>query len=312
MGKTWDGGDIAFRPETWRLVFDAMKPGAHLAAFGGSRGYHRMACAIEDAGFEIRDSLMWIYGTGFPKSHNLGNGWGSALKPAFEPIVLARKPMIGTIAANVALHGVGALNIDACRVGSEERTYSAKGTTTNAGMIRVSESKIGVAAEPVTVSGRWPANVLHDGSDEVVEAFAAFGEKKAGIAKEPKNKQMARSIYGETNTLGRECGFADAGTAARFFYCAKASKSDRAGSSHPTVKPLSLMRWLCTLITPPGGTILDPFSGSGSTLQAAAECGFHAIGIEREAEYFADIVARLNASIVPEVSDAVAQLDMFA
>lgn len=371
MGKEWDGGDIAFRPETWRLVLDAMKPGAFLVAFGSSRGYHRMACAIEDAGFEIRDSLMWVYGTGFPKSHDVskgidknfgatrevvglsqwshkhsGNreseygmgdgsesvvtapatdaarqwqGWGTALKPAFEPIVLARKPLgEKNVALNVLKHGCGGLNIDASRVRTDDNlnggTYSGELRGPGEQRCMANQNKKRGIGEFIQPPGRWPANVLHDGSDEVMEAFAAFGEKKSGKLemhhqmRESANKSMSGKNYARTPN---QPSFGDNGTAARFFYSAKASKTDRAGSSHPTVKPVALMRWLCTLITPPGGTILDPFSGSGTTLQAAVECGFNAIGIEREPEYFGDIVRRLApATDAPVVAGG--QSDLFS
>jgi site-specific DNA-methyltransferase (adenine-specific) len=220
--KQWDGGSLAFKPATWKLVYAALKPGAYLLALGGSRTNHRMVCAIEDAGFEIRDTIAWLYGQGFPKSKNLGKGRGTALKPAIELICVARKPLSeSTVANNVLMHGTGGINIDACRADC----------------------------------GRWPANVLHDGSKAVEAAFN--------------------------------------GTASRFFYTAKAGRQGRAGSKHPTVKPLALMRWLCRLVTPPGGTVLDCFAGSGTTGEAAYLEGFRAVLIEREAEYIADIHTRL-------------------
>lgn len=282
MGKRWDY-DVP-SAAIWSECLRVLKPGGHLLSFGGSRTYHRMAVNVEDAGFEIRDQVMWVYGSGFPKSHNVSkaldrsgkatpaatqwDGWGSALKPAHEPIVLARKPLgEKTLAANVLEHGTGAINVDGCRVGEREKP-----------------------------PGRFPANVMHDGSDEVVELFPGAGEKSA----------------------------------ARFFYCAKASKSDRDegldafaeqefvqwqtgnGTSgkpssmsegrdtqrrniHPTVKPTDLMAYLCRLVTPPGGVVLDPFAGSGSTGKAAIREGFQFIGIEREAEYLAIARARIEA-----------------
>lgn len=491
MGQTWDGGDIAMRPETWGKVLRVMKPGAHLVAFGGSRTYHRIACAIEDAGFELRDSLMWLYGSGFPKSHDVSKGinatllhgtartedirrmrmgdsyvpsgrgrvnydngggskmgsekiaavreafpdldfkfttpeaaewegWGTALKPSFEPIILARKPLAGTVAANTLLHRVGGINIDGCRV-----PY--------------------LSDETHDVRGRFPANTLHDGSDEVLEAFAAFGTKtsgKPGVMRKGKNDG---ACYGaESRQPGtRMTGFGDSGSAARFFmptswtdeewnsyinangagsiidlqsghaasalglavarsmqgsalilagyqapsmsvtlselrqiseaaimvtqsiasacsrgapperlslstnhakcvaisnptgtiqitisllrsngyvepvifsitsqrselgakgfegsrfhYCAKASKADRAGSNHPTVKPIALMQWLARLVTPPGGVVLDPFAGSGSTGAACVREGFDVIMVEQSADYVADICRRMTA-----------------
>lgn len=370
MNRVWDGGDIAFRPETWALVYAAMKPGAHLVAFGGSRGYHRMACAIEDAGFEIRDSLMWLYGTGFPKSHDVSKaidkaagvtfsskpasgvgfmgaggpggynvtinqltregqttpeaaqwqGWGTALKPAFEPIVLARKPLgEKTVAANVLVHGVGGINIDACRIELSANDPLRDGITGRDGAGMDDTKAWGFkAVDRAAGLGRFPANVLHDGSDEVMEAFAAYGEKTSGnlsphhSLKASENGSMSGANYARNPR--QEFG-GDTGTAARFFYQAKANASDRAGSKHPTVKPLALMRWLCRLVTPPGGRILDPFAGSGTTLQAAHECGFSAVGIEREDEYVADILRRIDvatkASVAP-VAKADRQLDLIS
>jgi len=331
MGKVWDGGDIAFRPETWAAVLRVLKPGAHLVAFGAPKNYHRLACAIEDAGFEIRDSLMWLFGSGFPKSHDVSKGidarvlhggsnsarmkaanasrpgtgrernttnnngivgtegrgrapindnpateeaarwqgWGTALKPAYEPIILARKPLIGTVAQNVMKHGTGAINVDGCRI-ALDGGYKSKANG------RPSQTGLGDNYDPTTANtadtlGRWPANIVHDGSDEVLAGFPPAEEGRS---------------------------------AARFFYCAKAGKADRAESKHPTVKPVALMRWLCRLITPPGGVILDPFAGSGTTGQAALDEGFSAILIEREAEYQADIRRRLG--LTPSFEEMVA------
>jgi DNA modification methylase len=344
MGKHWDGGDVAFRPETWRHVWRVMKPGAHLVAFGGTRTYHRMTVAIEDAGFEIRDQLAWIYGTGFPKSHDVAkaidaalgtrggkiatgpverrirpgadriatgsnarvdgefqagtyvpatdlaaqwNGWGSALKPALEPIVLARKPLIGTIAANVLAHGTGGLNIDACRIEAPEGVARIEHfpTGTKSMFNGIHGGKL---IEPHN-QGRFPANLLHDGSPDVL---AVFPETKSG------GKPASRGSMGfHGGARGQELGeriTLDQGSAARFFYSAKADKADRAGSKHPTVKPVDLKRWLCRLITPPGGTVLDPFAGTGTTIAAALAEGFHAVAIEAEREYFFDMQARLG------------------
>jgi site-specific DNA-methyltransferase (adenine-specific) len=232
-----------------------LKPGGHLLAFGGSRTYHRLAGAVEDASFEIRDQIMWLYGQGFPKSRNLDGqwtGWGTALKPAHEPIVVARRPLRGTVAENVTKYGPGALNIDGCRVqrASDDRfEYGVDGDenpTTGASGIYGKYAAV-TPYEPHR-QGRWPANVIHDGSDELIDAL---------------------------------------GTAARFFYCAKANKKDRGdGNNHPTVKPTELMRYLIRLVTPPGGTVLDPFMGSGSTGKAAALEGLEFIGIEKERAYF--------------------------
>lgn len=427
MGKQWDTGEVAFSEVFWAECLRVLKPGGHVAAFSGTRTYHRMACAIEDAGFEIRDQIGWLYGAGFPKSHNVskkldgarcacagceaaesvlqhdvrsmrdsdvsearqsekecgevlqqsmqeqgargsvhgtepskrlaageerrvegrsnaseatrelrvgsvrempagsdgdgaqgrlhygassgdgasdrstadpdgvraslgpqtaeqcgdelgavarqpqpqnGGAWpdcgrcgkpiipdgiGTALKPAWEPICLARKPLIGTVAENVLEHGTGAINVDGCRVGepiAHQPGGLHKGSGSTVG------SFTGTTEFEREPHGRWPANIVHDGSDEVERAFPD--------------------------------------DAARFFYTAKADKQDRMGSKHPTVKPVDLMQWLCRLITPPGGTVLDPFAGSGSTGEAAWREGFNAVLCERETEYQADIAERLR------------------
>lgn len=342
MGKTWDTGETAFSTEFWAEVLRVLKPGAHVVAFGASRGYHRMACAIEDAGFEIRDSLCWIYATGFPKSHDVSKGidkaagvefeaspasgvgfmgpdgpggynvtknkltrvgessaaarewegWGTALKPAFEPIVLARKPLSeGTVAANVLRWRTGALNIDASRIAAPDgvpvfhKDNKRAGNTFDVGSNRTGET---------STQGRWPANVVHDGSDEVIGAFPNTNGSKRGV----KDPNGSMGYHGGASGLpGVVGGYDDAGgSAARFFYSAKASKQDRNGSKHPTVKPISLMEWLCTLITPPGGTVLDPFAGSGTTGIAAQNKGFQVVLCEREAEYVTDIKARFAGS----------------
>jgi DNA modification methylase len=338
MGKSWDSTGIANNVEMWKRAYDLLKPGGHLLAFSSTRTYHRMVCAIEDAGFEIRDQIGWMYGTGFPKSLDVSkaidkaagaerevigksphaanrtaaegydgwtgadarlltapatpaaqqwSGWGTALKPAWEPICVARKPLIGTVADNVLTHGTGALNIDACRIGTgDDRTSGG-----SSGISRTFGQAC-KAGELRPTGGRWPANVIHDGSDEVLDAFAAFGEKKTGNIK-PYTSQ-SNGYEGGWGLDRPSVHTGDAGTAARFFYSAKASKADRAGSKHPTVKPISLMRYLCKLVTPPGGTVLDMFAGSGTTLQAAVEEGFSAIGIERELEYYEDCKRRLG------------------
>lgn len=221
-------------------------------------------------------------------------GLGTALKPAWEPIIVARKSLDGTVAANVLAHGTGAINIDACRVaGAESTKRTSKAGTNGDGW------GMGKAAHVNgSDAGRWPANVLHDGSDEVEAAFIAFGEKKSSaVRSEVGTRPGGFGNVGADKGGSVPCssGFGDTGSSSRFFYAAKASKADRAGSKHPTVKPLALMRWLVRLVTPPGGTVLDPFAGSGTTLQAAREEGFGAIGIEREAEHHADILRRLAA-----------------
>jgi len=279
MGKAWDS--LPPGEEIGKRLLRVAKPGAHIVAFGGTRTYHRLACALEDAGWEIRDCLMWLYGSGFPKSHNLDgdwDGWGTALKPACEPIVLARKPLLGTVAGNVAEHGTGALNVDGCRVGDERieqhgRTGDAFGFTSQ-------------EAPGRNWTGRWPANVIHDGSPEATRGMAS-AERYFYCAKASSAERNAglEGMDRRQRDFSRHAGQAAMGP-------------DGAGNpynrgaaevlnSHPTVKPLALMQWLCRLITPPGGTILDPFLGSGTTLAAALREDFRCVGIEREAEYAA-------------------------
>lgn len=306
MGRTWDGGDVAFRPELWAQVLRVLKPGGHIAAFGGTRTYHKLACAIEDAGFEIRDQLQWIFGSGFPKSHDVSkaidkddfaitvpaakqwDGWGTALKPAHEPICLARKPLSEkTVAANVLRWGTGALNIDGCKIGFEIITTLAKDHAASP------QSKIGKigygGCQETQHNGRWPANLCHDGSPEVLACFPE-SESRSGETKRTSGiGYHGNGMVTDTPSYGR-----DSGSASRFFYCAKASKADRCGSRHPTVKPLKLLQWLVRLITPPGGTVLDCFAGTGTTGQAAYNEGFKSVLIEREVEYLADIERRMS------------------
>jgi site-specific DNA-methyltransferase (adenine-specific) len=337
MGKRWDY-DVP-SVEIWAECLRVLKPGGHLLAFAGTRTQHRMAVRIEDAGFEIRDMIAWVYGSGFPKSLDVskaidkdnghwrgkaggvlsgndamsgGNyertpkgepitpeakqwqGWGTALKPALEPITVARKPLIGTVAENVLQHGTGAINVDGGRVGE-----------------------------------RWPANFIHDGSEEVV---ALFPDTKSGGGDKHGRKASTFCASTDWEAYKGTSNGGDSGSAARFFYCAKASKADRdagceklqersagecvdrvegsagmesprAGAGrtsgsrnhHPTVKPTDLMRYLCRLVTPPSGTVLDPFMGSGSTGKAAMLEGFAFVGIEREAEYVEIAKARIEA-----------------
>ncbi|WP_065091480.1 DNA-methyltransferase [Rhizobium leucaenae] len=336
MGKQWDTGEVAFSDEFWAEVLRVLKPGGHVVAFSGTRTYHRMAVAIEDAGFEIRDQLGWLYGSGFPKSHNQHGdweGWGSALKPAWEPIALARKPLEGTIASNLAKWGVGAINVDGCRVnsGAVEKHVRTDNVTDASSMSGVSTGSTGSGE---FLAGRWPANIIHDGSDEVLAAFPDTGPSKAanrGVtgrhdpgqgAEHNRMKGYSASVRGHDD---------NGGSAARFFYCAKASRADRdeglegfekkrtggmsatadgsmltgsgnerttsRANTHPTVKPTSLMQWLCRLVTPPGGTILDPFMGSGSTGKAALLEGFQFIGCEREDEYMPIAEARIQWAV---------------
>lgn len=248
----------------WATIMGVLKPGAHILAFSSAKTYHRLTCEIEDAGFEVRDQLMWIYGEGFPKGPNFKNGWGTTLKPAHEPIVLARKPLDGTVAKNVAKHGTGAINIDGSRLpmGDEFAPMIQSSASTKVPMTTWAKmdlddyrSKQRLAVEKQRELGRFPANVLHDGSDA---ATASMGD------------------------------------ASRYFYCPKAKKKDKGpDNKHPTVKPTELMKYLCKLITPPGGTVIDPFMGSGSTGVAALAEGFGFVGIEKEREYFETAANRI-------------------
>lgn len=292
MGQQWDGGDVAFDPATWEAVFRVLKPGAHLVAFSGTRTYHRMACAIEDAGFEIRDQLAWCYGSGFPKSHNQPGGWGTALKPAWEPICLARKPLAGTVAGNVQQFGTGALNIDGCRVGTEDMSGQwDREWNDNSGPMGERYAQTSRERGKQVPPGRWPANIIHDGSDEVL---AGFPSTESGSRAPGQYGGMGYHGSGEWEMPGVE---GDSGSAARFFYCAKATSAERGeGNNHPTVKPVDLMRWLCRLVTPKGGTVLDPFAGSGSTLVAADAEQFNAIGCELSPEYAAIAERRVRAA----------------
>lgn len=299
MSAKWDATPPGVQ---WaEACYRVLKPGGHIAAFGGTRTWHRLAVAIEDAGFEMRDSLAWLYGSGFPKSHDVGksteaedwDGWGTALKPAFEPIVLARKPLAEkTVARNVLTHGTGAINIDACRVesdGSHKRSFQP---TNNGRNVYGAQSGF----EPTNASGRWPANVLLD------QHTAAWVDEQSGVLKTGGGNRASASggvIYHE-RAAGEPREFpANEGGASRFFYSAKAPKSERpnvGGVQHPTVKPLAIMGWLISLVTPPDGVLLDPFAGSGTTLEAAQKLGFKSIGIEAEEAYLPLIDQRLQRS----------------
>jgi DNA modification methylase len=411
MGKRWDY-DVP-SVEIWAECLRVLKPGGHLLAFAGTRTQHRMAVRIEDAGFEIRDMIAWVYGSGFPKSLDVSKaldkvngeagrlhkftafmratgltarqineatgtfmgshylteksqpaiptcvlwakfrplcgdvpgwvdelvarieaerevigqdtkarstsgasalptmggetvyqswditapatpeaqqwaGWGTALKPALEPITMARKSLTGTVAANVLEHGTGALNVDGCRVSASEQLVRPS--------IRRSGNAVlgkglgaGVQTEP---PGRWPANLIHDGSDEVAGLFPQSSSIGGSGSASKCYTGDGRTVSGSCAATG---GFGDTGSAARFFYTAKASKDDRdGGNTHPTVKPTDLMRYLCRLVTPPGGVVLDPFMGSGSTGKAAMLEGFGFIGIEREPSYHAIAKQRIS------------------
>jgi len=383
MGKSWDSSGIAFNVEVWQQALRVLKPGGHLIAFSGSRTYHRMAVAIEDAGFEIRDQIMWVYGSGFPKSmdiskaldksagaepvetglpNNLNSclggsacdcqtdstkfsatkhaaktipstpaakqwqGWGTALKPAHEPMVLARKPVVGTIANNVLNFGVGGLNIDGSRVGTDGGTYKASKPEGISNGI-YGDGINGTVDIGELNAGRFPANFIHDGSDEVV---ALFPDVKGATSRTPTKPTNATSyvLGGDSNTPIYDDGLNT--SAARFFYCAKTSKRDRnegldgfeevrvhdgraegkvGGNNprnrsnaaklnhHPTVKPTSLMQYLVRLVTPPNGIVLDPFMGSGSTGKACAYEGFDFIGIDQSDEYVEIARARIEFAV---------------
>lgn len=293
MGQKWDTGETAFDPEFWKQVYRVLKPGGHVVAFGGTRSVHRLVCAIEDAGFEIRDQLSWIFGSGFPKSHNAGNGLGTALKPAHEPICLARKPLIGTVAENVLLHGTGAVNIDGCRVATEPRSTHNNGLNKNiSGKIYGSGRGL-PAGEYEAASSRWPANVLHDGSEEVVGAFPDAPGQQRSVG--PLNgAKDSINCYGDFGPRDQFDPRGDSGSAARFFYQAKADSDDRLGFTHPTIKPVDLMQWLVRLVTPRGGMCLDPFAGTGTTGEAAFREGMRAMLIEREPEYQGFIRERMR------------------
>ncbi len=405
MGKKWDASGVAFNPETWRQVFRVLKPGAHLVAFGGTRTFHRMTVAIEDSGFEIRDCLSWLYGSGFPKSRDISKdidrtagavrprdksisptqgmnallvkhggqashwmataaangearvlvsndvpltdlakqwqGWGTALKPSWEPCILARKPLRGTVAANVAQFGTGAINVDACRIAGGERPVMVRTSTVVAAS---SMSGVSTGATPngeMTDLGRWPANVLLD-EEAAAVLDEQSGEVGGGFGTE--NRSESRGRYGDFSgsTKGRLVGFGDSGGASRFFYVAKPSReerdlgcyhlpaksggeatdrtdgsagvnSPRAGAGrtggarniHPTVKPVELMRWLVRLVTPPDGVVMDPFMGSGTTGMACRYELRRFIGIEREAEYI-EIAERRIAAVAPLFGEATA------
>lgn len=363
MGKSWDGGDIAFDKRFWKKVFRVLKPGGHLLAFGGTRTDHRVACAIEDAGFEIRDKILYCYATGFPKSHNvskgidslLGNervvvgdnpnrkgrkpegyhegwsrpwqadddapamkrtaagspesaawdGWGTALKPAVEPIIVARKPIQeASVARNVLKYGTGAININACRIhtaGSEAKSYTIKrlkpGATLNetGGNWRPED---GVDYEGESAAGRWPANLIlscqcdgpHEADCPVAMLDAQSGVLQSGFLPAGTEREGV-GYHGGLGCTVTNDSYGDSGGASRFFFIAKPTRREKGErNTHPTVKPIALMKHLVSLVCPPGGIVLDPFLGSGTTAVACERLGFGYVAIEREAEYM--VIAR--------------------
>jgi len=308
MEKKWDYGIPSV--DIWKECLRVLKPGGHLLAFGGTRTYHRLVVAIEDAGFEIRDQIQWLYGQGFPKSQNIAKaagdeslaGLGTALKPANEPICLARKPLSeSTIAKNVLKHGTGGLNIDAGRVGTETRYNAPAANKPGGNSYDMSADGMPEDAEGNTVNGRFPSNVILD-----EDAAQVLDEQTKGVLHSA-GKGRTKSIISEYNAssyhapITRQCNrfedFDNVG-ASRFFYVAKASKSDRGdGNVHPTVKPIKLMEYLIKLITQPNGVVLDPFMGSGSTGVAAKKLGFRFIGMEKEPEYLAIAKARIKGAL---------------
>ena len=339
-----------------------LKPGGHMLAFGGSRTFHRLTCAVEDAGFEIRDSISWLYGSGFPKSLDVSKaidkaagaqrevvgtertpfktdkarergtaymsaitgdtrpldddgyqikvttapatddartwqGWGTALKPGWEPIVVGRKPLSGTVAGNVLAHGTGALNIDACRIGDDLIAAHGGGVNGSGRTYAMGAGIPAIERGSNPHAGRWPANVVLD-EDAAAELDEQSGYQRTGTASPKANGFRSEYVGGEKKGDGFAAPASEeGGGASRFFYTAKADAGERVrvdGVAHPTVKPLSLMRWLVRLVTPPGGTVLEPFAGSGTTVEACILEGFRCVAIEREASYLPLIVQRIN------------------
>lgn len=289
MGQTWDGTGIVNDPAFWAEVLRVLKPGGWLLSFGGTRTYHRMACAVEDAGFEIRDMLEWLYGSGFPKG-SVVDGWGPALKPGHEPICMARKPFKGSIANCRAAWGTGALNIDGCRVPfadeADEREAKDKNQHGAFGSGAMTNVVYGVFDKPrddYNAPGRFPANVLHDGLDDDWARFfycakASNRDRDEGCDTLP---PMAAGMASENS--GQHITRRDEGY----------EVAQRA-NGHPTVKPVALMQWLCRLVTPPRGIVFDPFTGSGSTGKAAMLEGFRFVGAEMTPEYLPIAQARIE------------------
>ena len=362
MGKEWDGSGIEYNVEMWQKCLRVLKPGGYLLAFGGSRTFHRIAVAIEDAGFEIRDTIMWLYGSGFPKSQNIskmldkkfgeerpiigyttnagiaknakpdssgshiwsGNirsdepitnlakqwqSWGTALKPSFEPIIVARKPFKGSLVDNVIEYGVGGINIDECRVETNGELIDNH-KTAGIPFMRDAENYRQLDRTKST-EGRFPANTILTYDDtNFEEVCGGFPNTKTGIVKV--GNTNSQGLFGSGKAfIPNKVNGGDSGSASRYFYCAKASKKDRdeglekfkEKNTHPTVKPTSLMQYLIRLVTPKGGVILDPFMGSGSTGKAAMfenkerNADYKFIGIEKEKEYIDIAKARIDFAI---------------
>lgn len=301
MGKDWDHAGVAFDSLTWAAAKRVLKPGGYLLAFGGTRTSHRLACAIEDAGLEIRDTIMWVHSQGFPKNARL------QLKPAHEPIIMARRPMIGSLDQNVAAHGTGALNIDDCRIPATDKAKFPVGYSKGMGNDTYAQDDytrgmIRLEPDP-NPGGRWPANIVFDeyrGAelDQQTGVLTSGGVGPDGLVR---GQPPGAGIYGNGKGLWKAPGpagevYADSGGASRFFYCPKATAAERVrvdGVSHPTVKPLSLMQWLIRLVTPAGGVVLDMFAGSGTTGEAAVNEGRSALLIEQGHEYLPLIRIRL-------------------
>ena len=306
MGKDWDHGipGVVFWQEALRIA----KPGCHLLAFGGTRTFHRLAVAIEDAGWEIRDTVMWVYGSGFPKSHNLKGEWqgyGTALKPAWEPVIVARKPIVGTVANNVLKYGTGAINIDGCRVDTfqpgeldrlKARADTPRQDFTGGRLHSGAEYTPKIIESGMSNKGRFPANLIHDGSDAVVSGFpndtsrffycakASKSERNMGCEGLEERKRDASRHVGQPSMNGGDGNPYNRG-------------AKPLANNHPTVKPLALMRYLCRLVTPPDGVVLDPFCGSGSTLVGALQEGFRYLGIEKDPDYVNIAYARTKHAL---------------
>ena len=352
MGRDWDQAGVAFSRATWEQVLRVLKPGGHLLAFGGTRTYHRMACAIEDAGFEIRDSIHWMYGSGFPKSLDVSkaidkaagaerevvgpgpwnhvkgdnakqhkslirpggqhtvtapatdaarewSGWGTALKPAHEPVVLARKPLIGTVAENVLTYGTGGLNIDACRIGTSKNVPASPSKSDGTAGIYGQGIGPGSAQhsgfDPNV--GRWPANVMFDEAAAAELDAQAEGVSRFFYVAKPSRRERDHGLEGFPAQSAGAATDREDGSAGLNSPRAGAGRTGGAKNVHPTVKPVALMRELCRLVTPPGGIVLDPFVGSGTTGMAARLEGFRFVGIDQSAEYLTLAHARIAAAL---------------